>query len=291
MEFAFDRITIAYHNIFDYPLTIAELKKWKSGNKFLISKAGRIINSQLSIKTKQNFYFLDGRQDIIKKRLKNERYSQKKLIIAKNATKLVSKIPTVKFVGITGALAMMNASKDSDIDLIIITKQNTLWTTRFLVYGLLRVAGYKLRSPNQKDEKNKLCLNMWLDESDLIWNKKDRNIYTAHEITQIVPLVNKDKTYEKFLYLNRWILDYWPNAVKVPYAISNKQSLLLRSKPYGKETINFKAYGIKQLTEKLTFNIQYFYMKDKITREVVTSTRAIFHPNDWGKIVLGKLSS
>ena len=31
-------------------------------------------------------------------------------------------------------------------------------------------------------------------------------------------------------------------------------------------------------------------MKPKITREVVTPTRAIFHPNDWGKKVLTILS-
>ena len=56
---------------------------------------------------------------------------------------------------------------------------------------------------------------MWLDESDMVWQRKDRNIYTAHEIAQIVPLINKDKTYEKFLSHNRWILDFWPNAVKI----------------------------------------------------------------------------
>lgn len=261
MELKSNNITsVKYHNIFDYKLTKKELFKWQY--KTLKETTNGVKN---------------------KKQLQREKYSVEKLKIARKASKLISKIPTVKFIGITGALAMNNAGKNSDIDLMIITFQGTLWLTRFCVYCLLHTTYYILRKPRVKNERDALCLNMWLDENDLIWNKKDRNIYTAHEIAQIVPLVNKDKIFEYFLYLNRWILDYWPYAVKVPYAISNK--------PYGKVTINHNAYSIKHLIEKIAYIFQYKYMKAKMTREVVTPTRAIFHPNDWGKVVLRKLSS
>ena len=93
-----------------------------------------------------------------------------------------------------------NNLKNSDIDLLIITRKNMLWTTRALVYGVLKVMGYQLRKPEQKSEKDKLCLNMWLDETSLVWDRKDRNIYTGHEIAQIVPLINKKNIYEKFLF-------------------------------------------------------------------------------------------
>lgn len=242
--------SVKYHDIFDYKLTKTELIKWQYKN----------------LKEK-----VDG--DKNKSRLQREKYSAKKLIIAKKAANLISKIPSIKFVGITGALAMMNAGKNSDIDLMIITKNNYLWTTRLLSYIVTWLLGFKTRSPKNSFEKDKLCLNLWLDESDLIWNKKDRNIYTAHEIAQIVPLVNKDKTYEKFLYLNKWILAYWPNAVAV-----HSTKYIVRS-----NKIN--------LLEKIAFWLQYQYMKNKITREIVTQSKAIFHPNDWGKVVIKKLSS
>lgn len=194
---AFKNTSVDYHNIFDYKLTEEEAIRWQ-------------YKKDLPLRGKSSLPSVKG-----KSQLQREKYSKSKLLIAKKAASLISIIPTVKFVGITGSLAMNNAGKDSDIDLIIITKSGYLWTTRFLCYVLIWLFNYKTRKPKDKFEKDKLCLNMWIDQEDLVWNKKDRNIYTAHEIAQIVPLINKDGTYQKFIYLNKWILNYWPNAVKV----------------------------------------------------------------------------
>lgn len=248
-----------YHAIFDYPLDAAQLKKWQVGRIYQFS----VSNFQLK-----------NKRYLWKKRKDNEQSSKQKLIIAKRVSELLSKISTIKFVGITGALAMMNAGKDSDIDLLIITKKNTLWLTRLIT---LMKFHRQIRRAGNSFQKDKLCLNMWFDEDDLVWPKKDRNIYTAHEIAQIVPLVNKDNVYEKFLYLNRWILSYWPYAVSI--------------NPYSIKRIKHTAFSLWQIIEKISFWIQFQYMKPKITREVITPTRAIFHPNDWGKVVLSKLSS
>lgn len=255
-----DFTSVKYHDIFDFKLTKEEAVRWQYKNQKVV---------------------VSGRKN--KSRLQREKYSLKKLVIARNASKLISKIPTVLFIGITGSLAMMNSSRESDIDLMIITKKNWLWTTRLLSYLVTWLLGFKTRRPKDNLEKDKLCLNIWLDESDLVWGKNDRNIYTAHEIAQIVPLFNKNKTYEKVLYLNHWILSFWPRATKV---ISNKDIKIL----IVQKTNHFiSIYFISWLIEKIAFELQYFYMKSKITREVVTPTRAIFHPNDWGRIVIDKL--
>lgn len=163
-----------------------------------------------------------------------------------------------------------------------------LWSSRLLVYFVLRTMHYVLRKPQIENERDALCLNMWLDQTSLVWNKNDRNIYTAHEIAQIVPLINKNKTYEKFLYLNRWILDYWPNSVKIrKINIENRNKLKFSKFKY----LNFISdFGLRA-SNFIAFRMQYVYMYKKITREVVTPTRAIFHPNDWGKVVMAKLAS
>lgn len=265
MEFGSNNTSIVYHDIFDYKLTKDEAYRWQYKKEKLL---------------------VTGRKN--KTRIQREKFSKKKLAIAKKAANLISKILTVKFVGITGALAMNNASKNSDIDLIIITSQNKLWITRFCVYYSLITNHFSPRSPSSSNEKDKLCLNMWLDENDLVWDKKERNIYTAHEIAQVVPLVNKDKTHEKFLYLNRWILNFWPNSVEI-----RKSNIEYRNKlEFSKfKYLNTISDFVLRALNLIAFKLQYFYMSKKITREIVTATRAIFHPNDWGSVVMKKLSS
>lgn len=207
-----ETFSIFYHDIFDYPLTLEELKKWKVGCRSPIS------NFQSPISKKGVFYFINGRQNIIKKRLQNEAYSREKLEIVKKVSNLLRKILTIKGVFLTGALAMKNAGKNSDIDLMIITKANTLWMTRVFAYLVLRIMNYGIRKPKDQNQKDKLCLNIWLDEQALSWDKKDRNIYSAHEITQVAPIINKENIYQRFLQKNKWILGYWPSAAKISSA-------------------------------------------------------------------------
>ncbi len=259
-----EKMAVLYHNLFDYPLSFAELIKWQEGKS---------ITGITGITSKNGFYFLEGRESLIYQRLLRKRISTKKLEIALNATRLLKIIPTIKMIAVTGSLAMGNSTDESDIDLMIITSKNTLWITRLCVYCMLYAIRYKLRRPRVKNERDALCLNMWLDESDLVF--RSRNLYTAHEIAQIVPLVNKNKTYEKFLWKNKWILNWWPNSVR----IRNPKPEIRKVSSFALRASNFIA-----------FRMQYFYMKSKITREVVTSTRALFHPQDWGKIVLDRLS-
>jgi len=259
-------VSVIYHDIFDFPLTLTEMIKWESGVAF---------GKEVAIGAKNGFFFVEGREGIVLKRLMRKRISARKREIAARAAGILKIIPWVKFVGITGALAMENADDASDVDLMIITRKGTLWQSRLLTLLLLMAVGFPTRRFGQKDQKDKLCLNMWLDENDLVWPKRDRNPYTAHEIAQIVPLVDKMKTYENFISANSWIKRFWPNAAalgKLKKQVSKKES------PFG-------------VFEAICYLLQIKYMRSKITREVVTPTRAIFHPHDWGTLVLSKLSS
>ena len=273
-------LTVFYHDIFDYPLLKYELSRWVPGEGVLSIKSSVLGTLKQKVEYKRGFYYLEGREEIIAKRRLNAKSSKNKLKIAKRAGKLLDRIPTVMFVGITGSLAMMNSNDDSDIDLLIITSKGTLWTTRLITYSLLLISGFGVRRPKNKEEKDRLCLNMWIDERDLKFTK--RNVFTAHEVAQIVSIVNNGKTYEKLLWENRWILDYWPKAVE----IGRIQQVACRMTKRA-----HAAYYmlLATLFEPVAFKLQYLYMKPKITRETVTKTRAFFHPNDWSRKVLGQL--
>jgi len=265
--------SVIYHDLFDYPLTKSELEKWKF--------KGDLGFKSYDLRKTREFYHLRGREKLVGERIKKESYSRKKLKIARRAAALLDKLPTVRFVGITGSLAMMSANKKSDIDLIIITKNGTMWTTRLAVHGILLLAGFVVRTYSKPEKKDALCLNIFMDESDLRiknFKLKIKNLYMAHELAQIIPLVNKNKTYERLIASNLWITEYWPNAVEA-------------KKVKDLPTINFPKMWIMWIMwiERLAYTIQYAYMRRKITRETVTKTRAFFHPVDWGREVERRL--
>lgn len=272
--------TLLYSDIFDYPLSKEEI--WK----FLISKNKEDKQSflkYLSLKNnsfdyKSNLYFIKGRIEIIKKRQEKEKYSLEKIKFAKKIIQKISLIPTVYFIGISGALAMKNSDKDDDIDLFVITARNSVWTTRLMIVialNFLRV----YRKRNEENVSNKICLNMLVDNSTLSFSKDRNDLYTAHEIAQIMPIVNKNKTYERFINSNIWIKDFLPNA------FSQKPITPFISK------ISFINKAINYLLripiiEFLTRSIQFRYMKERITKETISNNFLAFHPFDYKTYVL-----
>lgn len=260
--------SLKYHDIFDYPLSLAEMIRWRASEKNFLDDESTFVDNR------SGYYFIEGREAIVYKKILRKRISQRKLQIAKRASKILGRVPFVRGVLVTGSLAMENSDEEGDIDLMIITKTGRLWTTRLLVYLVCGIFGIKIRRAGVRSQRDLLCLNIWLDEGSLDW-KGDRNIYTAHEIAQIIPLVNKGQTYEKFLFANKWILGFWPNAVKI--------------QPTERKTYMRRGFIISFI-EKVAFELQKKYMRSKISREVITKQKALFHPQDWSKVVLDRLN-
>lgn len=261
--------SVIYHSIFDYPLKVDELYEWKVAERHSPKEFGQALQAE------KGYVFVAGKQKSILKRKIREQLSFKKREIAKNAAEVLSLIPTVQFVGLTGSLAMNNATSTSDIDLLIITKENTLWSTRVYAYFLLILFGLRIRKPKNKAENDKLCLNIWLDEKNLKWVKKD--LYTAHEIAQVMPLSDRGG-YQKFMWANWWAKEFWPNRFE-------KKLVSVKSK---EKTLWTKLF---QFTNRICFLVQLVYMQGKRTREETSIGKAIFHPSDWGDIILPKLKN
>jgi hypothetical protein len=272
--------TLLYSDIFDYPLSKEEI--WK----FLISKNKEDKQSflkYLNLKNnlfshKNNFYFIKERIEIVKKRQEKEKYSLEKIKFAKKIIQKISRIPTVYFIGISGALAMKNSDKNDDIDLFVITAKGSVWTTRLImVTALMFLKVYRKRT--EENVSNKICLNMLVDDSTLSFSKNRQDLYTAHEIAQILPVINKNKTYERFINSNIWITDFLPNA------FSQKQRIPFVSKISFIDTIINRFLRIP-IIEFLIRNIQFRYMKKHITKETILNNFLAFHPFDYKTYVL-----
>src|SRR3989344_8169404 len=149
--------------------------------KFQISNSDRAYRYTLGEYIKNN-----NQQSTINNYLKRQQISINKLSSWKFNlyVKLLSLVPPVKLVGLSGSVAMLNADEDHDIDLFIITAKNRLWTGRFIILILAQLLGLRRRREDNtgKDEhvaggnpltdsgvqyKNKVCLNLFFDEKNL----------------------------------------------------------------------------------------------------------------------------
>lgn len=263
--------TVTYHDIFKYPLKKEEIQKYLIGKKSNLKTVKKTINQLLKkklIESKTNYIFLKNKTNLEAIRTKREQYSQYKLTRAKLYSKILHLIPTIKGICITGALSMNNCTKNDDLDLLIFCQKHTLWTTRFLVNILM--LPFK-RSPNNKNIANKACLNIFIDESDLMI--KSQNIYTAHEICQMKLLWDKNNNYLRFIKKNNWYLKFLPN-----WQPQNR----------GADKNKYTRIQIPILLEELFKKIQTSYMKSKVTSEIIGDSQLFFHPRNTQNIILNK---
>lgn len=275
--------TLAYADVFDYPLTLPEIHRWLISSETSLLIGTKANTSEVAewiprtVKTHRGYYFLKGRPHLVKLRQARSRFSQEKLQLAHRVGEWLKSIPTIKLVAVTGALAMRNSDPNDDIDLMIVTSPNTLWLTRILVVIFIEILGLRrrptsryalLRRSKLRLLANRFCLNLWLDETSLAVPKPKRNLYTAHEVAQVKPLWSRGRTYQQFLSANRWINHYLPN-------IKIKTRPLVASR-----------YPLVAIFNRLAFRLQLWYMRPRLTRETVTLHAAFFHPRNTSRLVM-----
>jgi len=265
--------TLIYSDIFDFPLTKQEIWKYLISDKNFPKKNFLKLFKNEKISGKKNLYFLKGREKIIEKRKNREEIGLIKMEKAKKMINLLSVIPSIYLAGVTGSLALLNSKKKEDIDLFLVSAKDSVWITRFLAVILLKLSG-NYRGRTDKRVEDKICLNMIIGEDCLKIDSKRQDIYTAHEIIQLVPIFERSNTYKKFLNNNLWVKQFMPNSME-------KTNIKIDIKKERKW-----AVSLLKVFEPFIRGIQFYSMKKHITRETVLKNFLAFHPIDHrGKIL------
>lgn len=271
--------TLAYHDIFDYPLAKEEIHKFLVGSGSdtkKIEKSLQALVKDKKISQTKDLFFLRGRNKIVKLRQSRGAYSKVKLERARFFSNLLAAVPTVQMVAVSGALAMGNAQKNDDIDLVIVTAKNTLWSTRLLANTILQPFRRKAGRPHTKD---KACLNLFIEESSL--KIRTQNLYSAHEVAQMRPLWQRRNTYNRFLKANSWVKNYLPNWTP------NVEGLMTKAGSKNRESLVVSRLAlVAEPLEALAKWGQLKYMKKKITTEKIGKHQLFFHPKDTESWVL-----
>jgi len=196
--------TLIYADLFDHALTRDELHRYLIGQAASAVAVVAMLDNDgelgFHIAQTQDRFHLNGRAQLANLRRERAAVSAHLWPVAKRYGARIARLPFVRLVGVTGALAMNNARPDDDIDLFILAQPGRLWLCRLLVLGVVKLAarqGYVL------------CPNFLLS-TDHLW-LSERNLFTAHEVVQMVPL-ERNPWYRAFIEANGWTADFLPNA-------------------------------------------------------------------------------
>ncbi len=257
--------TLKYSDHFGFPLTLKEIHTRLIG--ISISQISLIRQIRLMLKKETifqtgDYYHLPGRSSLVSRRLNRAQLSAPQYVRAKSLAPQLARIPGVYAIYLTGSLAMSNSSHDSDIDLMIITKNGQLWTTRLLLTVYTSFLGLR-RTPHSKSHSGKLCLNLYLSPTSYLLPRDRRSLYTAYELIQAVPLYDPYNTHSALLFANSWISSYLPNIPIPNPHFPQKQT-----------------NGDTGILEYFFYKLQLSYMRPKLTREYITPDSAFFHPKN-----------
>ena len=202
--------TLAYADLFDYPLTAPEITRYLIGCVATEEEVGAALTGHAELKTRvttrDGLVCLAGREAVFALRVERRTVSAAYWRRAQRYAALLRRFPFVRMLAVTGALAMDNVAGNPDIDLLVIAEPGRVWICRRLL--VLAVRAIRLRG-------DEICPNFILAANSLAL--ADRDLFTAHELSQMRPLAGA-ATYRAMLAANDWAAAFLPNAGPWPPA-------------------------------------------------------------------------
>lgn len=208
--------TLAYYDALDQPLTAFET--WK---QLIVAEPGAGRQAPVSlgdvaaalderdlrkrIAYRDGFFCLPGREDLIPRRIIEEKTASAKLKRVRRLARYLRFVPFVRMIGLTGSLAMKKGKPESDWDFFVVLRKGRIWTGRTALTGFLHLIGKRRHGRHTKD---RACLNYFITDDRLGIATED--LFSANEYVSVIPLVGGD-TFRRFELKNRWIAGLKPD--------------------------------------------------------------------------------
>jgi hypothetical protein len=247
--------TIAFFDLFSFPLTINEVLKYlKVESDYL--KVAENLNQLIKegkIEKNEGLYFLLNRSAIIEERKKRYNYSDRKFKIALKIAKYFRFIPWIRLICVVNLIGRDNLRNGSDIDLFIVGERNRLWLTRFFTVLTAKILNVR---PQKNNTKDKICLSFFVSEDSLDLNeiREGRgDIYFNYWFLNLVPIYFRADTYEKLIESNKKIFRDFPNYY--PQKISNKRNIKKFTNSFYKKNLELFFGGLEKTIKQIQLKI------------------------------------
>lgn len=231
---------------------------------------------------------MKNRAELITQRIERQKIADQKWKKTKRIIRLIQIIPYMRMALASGSMAINNPKKESDIDLLIVTQHNRIWTCRALLTLFFHVLGKRRHGQLTQD---RFCLNHYLTNQSL--KIPCQSIYNAQTYAHLVPLWKIHPCiYQQFQKDNQWIknyLNFYPQE-QIGYQQTIKQNTILNLFRKIPEMMldNIAGDGLENILRKIqTKRIK----KDKLTyksggRIIFNDQQLEFHPDSPEKRII-----
>jgi len=193
---------LAYFDIFEHPLREEELYALagtKIGQEEFTEMLEELIQRKMCFRF-NGYVGLNNEIDrYVDNRMSKEKEAGRYFSKLPFYARLISHFPYVKALAISGSLSKNVIHEDGDIDYFVITSEGRLWICRTFLILFKKI--FLLNS------KKYFCINYFVDERNL--KIPDENIYTAVEISYLLPVYNS-QLIDEMKQTNGWTQSYLP---------------------------------------------------------------------------------
>jgi len=271
--------TLAFFDLFDYPLTESELERF-------LYKDSDPPASQHGLEARQagGFYFLPGREEIVEKRKHSQKIFEEKIKISQKAIRKILWVPFIRAVFVCNTSTGVGIKEGSDIDVFIIVRHGRLWLARILATLTLGLFG--LRRTRAKI-KNRICLSFYVTDNCLNLSDiaiKD-DVYLMYWLALLIPIYDPDNLGKSLWRANMWVEKYLPNAFA---GEMNQEWVVKKNSKIKKFLEKMWGGGYGDLMEKQAREAQKIKLKmntnsvqnEADTRVVISDEMLKFHEGD-----------
>ena len=297
--------TILYYDVFNFPLTFAEVYKYLINPKRFSIGIGDVKSSVFNIEAvgiaeeldkmakagiighKNGFYFMPGRENLYEERIEKDKLANKKWKKFMRVVKFLQVAPYLRAVFASGSLALNNPEPKSDFDVFVIIKSGRLYTGRLFLWLISSLLGAR-RGRLDFIAPDKLCFNHYLTDDNL--EISHRSLYIAQSFVSMRPVIASDRVLDNFTTSNKWANSYCYNFRQVREYRSVKPSRIMITMAKAGEFLLNNPMG--DIIEGLFKFIQQKKIKNNPAtyksggRIIFTDKELEFHPRSFERIVI-----
>lgn len=277
--------TIAFFDLFEFPLTAEEIKEHLYNYKkpLHIKELKGTLEEMENVEQIHDYYFLKGRGKLVDIRKTRKFIAEKFWNRTRQYGQYIARAPFVEMAAICNNLAYDNPNELSDIDLLIVIKEGRMWISRLWVTLVLHFFG--VRRHHDK-VVGRFCLSFFVTPKKLnmeLLQMKPEDPYLGYWTKLVTPFYGEGM-YKQFMEVNKgWLKEKYG----LRFAELNEKKISFHGKPglkrFWEWILGGKLGDFLELTLKKTFKKRTKQKAKKLGPEasiVISDDILKFHNRD-----------